>query len=324
MNKWEKVVLLDRLLKNSKYCVPLKKILRELSCSDATFHRVRDFMQTNLNAPISYSRKYKGYYYENNDEVSFELPGFWLTKNEIDALLCIDMAVENLQQGFLGEILKPIRSRFEAMLKAQRSSLSSLRKKIRIIPICSRGCNDDIFRIVSSAIINDKRLKIRHVNLADNTISERTISPQALVRYRDNWYVDAYCHLRNGLRSFALNRIKTADIDDEKFQKVSQHDMESFFASSYGIFNGTAEHVAVINFSGIAAREVCDEKWHPKQEGEWINGDVYRLTFPYGNSHELEMDILKWGKYACVVEPEDLKENIKVKITEMMKIYEKK
>jgi len=36
------------------------------------------------------------------------------------------------------------------------------------------------------------------------------VSPQRLVHYRDNWYLDAWCHLRGDLRSFAIDAIQEA------------------------------------------------------------------------------------------------------------------
>ena len=44
MDKWEKVVLFHRLLKDSKYCISLDRAKKELDCSEATFHRIRGWM----------------------------------------------------------------------------------------------------------------------------------------------------------------------------------------------------------------------------------------------------------------------------------------
>jgi proteasome accessory factor C len=321
MDKWEKTILLHRLLSCHKYSLPLNTILKELNCSEATFHRIRNFMRSNLNAPIVFDRRYGGYCYEKTEGQTFELPGFWLTKDEIEALLCLDHAMENMQEGFFHDLLEPVRNRFEPFLKAQKTSLHSLRDRIKILSIGSRDCDKEIFKTIASAVVRNKRLSIKHRTLAKDELQQRDISPQALIRYRDNWYVDAFCHLRNDLRTFALNRIEIAEFASGKFCKIHQEQMKIFYGDSYGIFTGPADKQAVLQFTGTAAREVSRENWHPKQQGQWMDEKTFRLTIPYGHSRELLMDILRWGDDAEVIEPEELREAVKITVTRMQKKY---
>jgi len=323
MDKWEKIVLFHRLLSRSRYSIPKEKILSELECSEATFHRIRSFMQSNLGAPIVFDRRYGGYRYDKTGDEPFELPGLWFTRNEIEALLCLDHAVESMQGSFFGDILAPVKKRFEPLLKAQKTHMAALRDRIRIVPIQSRQIDETLFRTVAGAVMRGKLLRIEHAKLPDETPTSRIISPQALVRYRDNWYVDAFCHLRNELRTFALNRIESAEPAKGKFRKVPAEKIRAFYADSYGIFTGPADKKAVIDFSGTAAREVSNEQWHPKQQGEWVDDKTFRLTVPYGHSRELVMDILRWGSDAEVIGPKELRETIKTTVAGMQKKYGK-
>ncbi len=323
MDKWEKLVLLHRTLRDSRYCVPLKTLLEELDCSEATFHRIRGYLQDSLGAPILYDRRYGGYRYCQTDNEPFELPGFWLTKNEIEALLCFDHAIENLQAGLFKELFRPLRSRLEPLLKAQKTSISKVRDRIKILSINSRECDRKVFSTVAGAVLKRKRITIGHRSLAAGEVMRRTISPHALVRYRDNWYVDGFCHLRNEPRTFALNRITTAETAPGRFKVIPAVKMKSFYADTYGIFTGTADKLAVIDFTGIAAREVSSENWHPRQQGTWTDEETYRLTIPFGDCRELVMDILRWGDKAEVREPQELREKIRGIVEGMKKNYDK-
>jgi predicted DNA-binding transcriptional regulator YafY len=323
VDKWEKVVLLHRTLKSFKYCIPLKTIMAELECSEATFHRIRGFMQSRLGAPIVFNRAYGGYCYDTSQTGPFELPGLWFTRKEIEALLSLEYAVETMQGGFFREILAPVKTRFEPVLKAQKTRMATLRERIKIIPIQSRPINESIFRVVAGAVVRPRRIRIEHSKLSEEGPTARTISPQTLVRYRDNWYVDAYCHLRQELRTFALDRLTKAETAPGKHHSVSRQQREEFFASAYGIFTGPADKKAVIDFTGTSAREVSRETWHPKQEGKWLDEKTYRLTLPYGHSRELIMDILRWGAWAEVKEPEALRKEVRKAIKRAMKKYEK-
>lgn len=323
MDKWEKVVLFHRLLTRSVYTVSKEKILSELECSEATFHRIRSFMQSNLGAPIVFDCRYGGYRYDKTGDGPFELPGLWFTRNEIEALLCLDHAVESMQGSFFGDILAPMKKRFEPLLKAQKTRMAALRERIRIIPIQSRQIDEHLFRTVAGAVMRKRALRIEHAKLPDEAPTSRIISPQALVRYRDNWYVDAFCHLRNELRTFALNRIESAVPAHGKFHSVSLDRLHTFFADSYGIFTGPADKKAVIDFTGTAAREVSKEQWHPRQQGNWVDDKTYRLTVPYGHSRELVMDILRWGSDAEVIGPKELRKTLKTTVAGIQKKYGK-
>jgi proteasome accessory factor C len=323
MDKWEKVISAHRLLAQSRHCVALQTIIRELECSEATFHRIRAYMQHHLGAPIIYDRHYNGYRYNNPDGATFELPGLWLTKSEIEALLSLDYAVESLQGGFLREILAPVKNRFEPLLSAQKTTLATLHDRLKIIPIQSRPIDESIFRTVAGAVIHPRRLKIEHAKLTDAEPAARIISPQTLVRYRDNWYLDAFCHLRNDLRTFALDRLTKAEPAPGKHHRVPLQQRETFFAAAYGIFTGPADKSAIIDFTDTAARDVSHATWHPKQQGCWIDPSTYRLTVPYGNSRELIMDILRWGDLAEVKAPEELRNEVQTILHRMIKNYAK-
>jgi predicted DNA-binding transcriptional regulator YafY len=323
MDKWEKVLTLHRILSSRKYAIPLDTILGEIECSEATFHRTRSFLQFNLGAPITFDQKYGGYRYDRSENSGFELPGLWFTRDEIEALLLLDNAVESLQPGLFRELLEPLTKRFGPALTAQKTSMAALRQRIKILSMASRSCDPEVFRAVVSAVVKRRRITITHCGLGGQKPVTRTVSPQTLVRYRDNWYLDSWCHLRNSLRTFALDRITKAEPAKGKCQTIPEKQLNAFFGDAYGIFTGSADKLAVIEFTGTAARDVSSQQWHPKQEGQWINETTYRLTVPYGHDRELLMDILKWGSDAHVIRPSDLRASILASLSAAIKNYKK-
>ncbi|OQK16131.1 hypothetical protein AU255_13580 [Methyloprofundus sedimenti] len=91
--------------------------------------------------------------------------------------------------------------------------------------------------------------------------------------------------------------------------------------SSYGIFTGKAEHTALLEFSKARANWVVDELWHAEQQGEWLSNDNYQLSFPFSDSRELIMNILKHGAEVMVIALEFLKAAVKEEINKMQKNY---
>lgn len=151
--------------------------------------------------------------------------------------------------------------------------------------------------------------------------SERTVSPQRLIYYRDNWYLDAWCHLRDGLRSFSIDAIQKLAISAEAALEIDEGELNRELESGYGIFSGVATREAVLRFSPQLARWVSRETWHPEQRSEYDAEGYYLLRVPYSQDTELVMDILKHGPEVEVLEPPELRARVRQRIDAMRDLY---
>jgi len=133
------------------------------------------------------------------------------------------------------------------------------------------------------------------------------VSPQRLTNYRGRWYLEAWCHRSDGLRSFALERIRSLEPLDEDSREIPDQELAAQFDQAFGIFSGPAEHQAVLRFGSEAARWAADEVWHPQQQGRWSPDGSFELTVPFGRSRELIMEILRYGADVEIVAPEFLR-----------------
>ena len=128
---------------------------------------------------------------------------------------------------------------------------------------------------------------------------------KGFIKYcRDNWYLDAWCHTRKALRSFAVERIHECHILKVPTKDIAEKILETHYAAAYGIFAGKPKHTAVLRFTAERARWVAEEQWHPQQQGTFLADGGYELRIPYADSRELVMDILKHGAEVEVIAPE--------------------
>ena len=164
--------------------------------------------------------------------------------------------------------------------------------------------------MVARSVLTRARLWIRHWNRKDDRQTEREISPQRLVHYRGNWYVDAWCHLRNDLRSFAVDALREARLLDARAKEVPNAELDEHLGSGYGIFAGRDVQWATLRFSPEAARWVSAQQWHPKQRTRSEPDGSLTLEIPYAAEPELVMEILKFGPDVEVLEPADLRARI--------------
>jgi predicted DNA-binding transcriptional regulator YafY len=311
MDRLERFYRMQGMLKNRRF-VRTQDFLAELEVSRATFKRDLDYMKDRLHAPIVYDRHHEAYRFDESVEDSelWQLPGLWFSADELRALLTMDRLLADLQPGVLAELTGPIRKRLKELLRSGKHSAEDVARRIRILAIGSRKVEPAHFRVVSTALLSRRRLKIRHLRRQDGDVLEREISPQRLVHYRDNWYLDAWCHKRQALRSFGMDAIESASVTDKAAMEVSEEVLDRHFASGYGIFAGAETQEAVLLFGGERARWVSRETWHPQQEGRMQLDGTYLLSFPYSQEPELVMDVLKYGADVEVLSPPSLRASV--------------
>ena len=322
MDRTERFHIIDQLLCNQRL-VTRVQFLEALEVSPATFKRDLEYMRDRLAAPIVWNRERRGYSYDNTETGAeqYQLPGLWFNTSEIQALLTMDALLENLQPGVLSSHVKPLQSRIRMLLDKGDHSAEEISKRIRILPVAAKQYRSENFQTISQALLTRKRLRIDYYSRQQDDISHREISPQRLIYYRDNWYLDSWCHMRKALRSFSVDAIKRLEILQQAAKDIDEQHLNNELASGYGIFSGAETDLAVIRFSPKIARWVSRELWHPQQLGHYDDCAYYILQIPYSHDTELIMDILKYGADVEVLAPPELRRRVIDRIKAMQALY---
>ncbi|MDE1961273.1 MAG: HTH domain-containing protein, partial [Xanthomonadaceae bacterium] len=133
MDRYERILTLHRILKSSRYPVPLARLMDELGCSRATAYRDIAFLRDALGAPIDSEGDEAAYHYASDEAERFELPGLWLTSEELQALLALNELVGRTGPGILASALAPLRSRIDRLLSNQTDGQNFPIERIRVI-----------------------------------------------------------------------------------------------------------------------------------------------------------------------------------------------
>lgn len=322
MDRFDRIYHLHTQLSAARRPVPAERLQREMECSRATLHRTIEHMRTHLSAPIAYDRERNGYHYDQAGEHPYELPGLWFNASELYALLASHQLLSATHPGLLDRHIAPLRRRIEQLLARRQLSWDDVAKRVRILPVGVRAAENPRFPAVADALLQRRRLHIRYYGRATDKLSERDVSPQRLVHYRDNWYLDAWCHLKQALRSFSVDRIQRATRLGDLALDLTDADLDDYYTTAYGIFAGAPTETAVLRFTPERARWVADERWHPAQESCWLPDGRYELRVPYSDPRELVMDILKYGPDVEVAAPASLRESVATRVRETTARYE--
>lgn len=322
MDRTERFYKIQQLL-SDRQSVSTDQFLNELEISRATFRRDLEYMRDRLGAPIEWDADLGGYVLKSvAGEAGTALPGLWLNEIEIHALLSVIELLKGIEpEGLIGSQINPIRERLERLLEKGDYSAKEVSRRIRVASLAKRVTSTKFFQLVAHALLARKRLHIKHYGRQDSKVTEREVSPQRLVYYKDNWYLDAFCHNKDDLRTFALDALEEVEVLDKPAVSIEEADLKAELESGYGIFAGTKHQIAQLKFSPFRARWVAKEVWHPDQKGEAQEDGSYLLSIPYSDERELILDILRQGAEVEVISPKTLRDRIKDELNKATNLY---
>jgi predicted DNA-binding transcriptional regulator YafY len=314
MDRSERFYRIDQLL-NERGVVPRNVFLDELEVSLATFKRDLEYMRDRYNAPVVWDADAGGYRFEKQrgNGPRYELPGLWFNESEVLALLTMEHLLSSLDEGgLIGPHIAPLRARLTAILGTGEASAEQIRKRIRLLAFAPRKLPLRHFEQIGRAALKRKRVHIMYYARSTDVTSERDVSPQRLVHYRGNWYLDAWCHLRDGLRTFAIDGVRSVTMLDQATREVPMKTLEDYLATGYGIMRADSNVTwAKLRFSAERARWVASEVWHPDQRGVFDPSGRYTLELPYRDDRELVPEIMKHGGGVEVIAPFELRRKIR-------------
>ena len=321
MDRYERILSLHRTLKNARTPVTVAWLQDDLGCSRATVYRDLAFLRDALMAPITGDGE-AGFRYEPEEGGRFELPGLWLSSDELHALLAAQQLLSRSAGGVLSSALAPLQQRIETLLNTHSSGKEWPVERVRVIPHHSRRMDEQAFRFVCSAVLERRQLAFEYEARSTDQKTRRTVSPQRVTHYRGNWYLDAWDQEREGLRSFSVDRISRPRMLDAPARDIDEQELDRHLAGSYGIFSGEPRGWATILFNRRAARWVADEHWHSQQQGRMLADGSYELKVPYSSPRELLMDVLHYGADATIIEPQSLREQARALLALALSNYE--
>ena len=209
MDRFDRIYRLHGILISHRTPISLKSIMERLECSKSTVDRDIETLRDYLNAPLEYNREINGYFYNQQSSSNpYELPGLWFSSEELHGLLICQQILQNISPGILSEQIDSLQTRINEMLSRENSPQPVIADKISVTTVGRRLQDDSHFKRIANALFSDKQILIQYrARGQGRECSERIISAQKLIYYRDNWYLAAHCHFRNQLRMFSIDSV---------------------------------------------------------------------------------------------------------------------
>ena len=316
----ERLLEIDSLIRNNTRSTN-KNIAEALEVSERTVRSDLAFLRDRLNAPLEFSRS-KGHHYT---DAEWRLPSISLSQGELFALtLGARMLQAYAGSAYISDLRSAILRLTERLPEQTWIDLQQVADERIIFTAGAETYLDpQIWGQLVEACHNYRQIKINYYTASRNANSDRVIDPYLLHIYRGtNPYLIGFCHERQAMRWFRVDRIKALELLSSKFVRDptfnAQEHLEKIFQSEVG--NGNPIPVAIW-FDASTAPYVRERRWHPTQEIEEHSDGSITLQMTVTGLNDLKRWVLGYGKGAVVKEPPELVALVKGEIEEMGKDY---
>ena len=302
-----RLLFIDRKLRE-KHFPNCDSLAREWEVSPRTIRRDLDYMRYELDAPVEYSAKERGYCYS---EEQYRLPAINIRESDLFAIYLAEKLLTQYEGTPVYDNLRSVFAKIEACLPDK----ATLRPGddpglFTVLPPFATVILPEVLSAVFACLRASTRMEIEYRSPGGNAVW-RTVDPYHGVRFEGDWYVVGHCHLRCAIRTFSLARIATVRPTTEQFVRPASFDLRKLFGSHFGIHWGTDETEVRIHFTPQAAVYVRERQWHPSQRLDERDDGSLVLTLTVNHLLELKRWILSWGDEARVLAPRDLADDLR-------------
>ncbi len=164
--------------------------------------------------------------------------------------------------------------------------------------------------VLQSALVERRTVRMRYYSFQRDAETERAVDPYHLTYFNGGLYLVGYCHLREAVRVFAVERVRAVEALRRRFEVPADFDARDYLDKAWGILQGDLVPVRVV-FSPRVARYVRERLWHPSQRFRELAGGRLEMTLRVADTLEVRRWLLGYGADAEVLEPERLREALR-------------
>ena len=205
MTRTDKIEQLHNLLLTSTDDLTIEYLENLLDCSRSTVYRLFNNLKKIKGRNVVIDNETQSYKYSSLSSNIIKS----LTHQELSNLLLIRHLLNKIDEHRLQQIFgdNDLMTNLDAILLRRYPSDERRKPLVKFIPDIVRQVNDKVLPNLVNAINDKLMLDMKYHSHGKDETTERTISPQQIVYYRHNWYLDGWCFKRNDWRIFALDGI---------------------------------------------------------------------------------------------------------------------
>jgi predicted DNA-binding transcriptional regulator YafY len=237
-----------------------------------------------------------------------DIPALGFSATELMALLLSRNLLKPLEGTEIEASLNSALSKASAALPPQGHEYVRAMEQMFSVglgPHKKYGEHKKTIDLISQAIDKRRTAQMRYYSASRNNTGRREVDPYHLWFAAGGLYLIAYCHLRQDVRLFAVERIRSITLTDHPYQMPLGFNVEEYVRDALSVMRGRRTEVELL-FSKTATAWVKDKNWHPSQEASLLKDGRLRMALKVADNDELLGWILSFGSQVKVVRPESL------------------
>ncbi len=315
-----RLVAVDRCIRAGGY-PNTRTLAGELEVNRRTVLRDLEFLRDSLGAPLEYDARRHGYYYSLPD---YALPLLRLSEGELVALFLAERLMQTYHgTPYAADLATTFRKLTAQLPDEVTVDLSHLGETVSFRSPQADAGAVRCFRQLMRAVREGRRLELLYWSALRDEECRRTVDPYHLTSVQGEWYLVAFCHLREEVRMFVPARIRSLRETGERFERPADFRIGDYLDASFRSMRGDAGPQRVrLRFTGEAARYVKLREWHPSQVIKERRDGSLELTLTVSHLLEVRRWVMGYGPECEVLEPAELREQVRDEFRRGWEVYE--
>lgn len=251
----------------------------------------------------------------------YRLPPIMFNENETAALLTAEKFIGKMTDQDTQAYYSNAMMKIKAILRSsEKQSLAVLDESI-VISSKSSWENKPYLQDLFKSIAAKNVLEIDYQK-ADNTSSKRKLEPIGCYHQYNNWYLVAFCQLKEDYRTFKVNRIVNLQVLAQNFDRVHIN-LQKYIDRQNGAWKEQQQfHTIEIAFNEPYVKFAEGRKYYFGFVEQTIVGNAVHMKFLNSSIEIVARWLLQFGDQATVIAPVELKDRLKTLATQLYQHYQ--
>lgn len=285
------------------------RLAADLEVSSKTIHRDLEFMRDRMGLPLEFDPVRNGYRY--TEEVD-AFPTLQISEGELFALMVAEKALQQYRgTPFEHRLVSALRKLERALPDTVSLNLADWDHAISFRTTAEPVVNVPVLEQLADAIQHRRQLRLDYRKPAARKGEERVVDPYHLANVNGDWYLFAFDHLRQALRTFVPARIQSATPTGKTFHRPARFALEKQLRDSFGVHSREGDFEVVLRFDEAVADYLREKRWHPSQTNVELEGGGLEIRLRLGSLVEVQRWVLGWADHVRVMAPPELVEGVR-------------
>lgn len=199
--------------------------------------------------------------------------------------------------------------------------IKRMQKRLNVGINLIRECNSEVLDAISKAVSGHNPIEIDYYVLARDEVTRRKVDPCGLTFRFGTWYIIGYCHLREDVRTFAVDRIRRMRVLNEHFKYPADFDLQAYLERGWSLQADAEPEDIVLRFGPEIAAWIASCRFHPNQKITPQPDGSVLFEVTVAGVDEIKHWVLSFGDKVEVLAPADLRSSIAETVANLARVY---